>query len=252
MTARCGAPGRARRDRVASELLGPGATDLAGSVAHEAAGNPFFIGELVKYVQITGKGSLGSVRLDDVIGARKAQLSEAGRRILALVSLAGEPITRRALGAAAGVSSAELAKEAGPLRTLHFIRGEGTRGEDLVEPYHDRLRETVLGRKGPSERAELHAALARARGGIGEIAEVAQRDRDMRVLRTEAGLAQGERALVDGTRLDHAPQPTSASQRADPRPPQPLGLASLAGERSFGARFPTRRAQFLGRGRGHV
>ncbi len=47
--------------------------------------------DAVQYVQTTGKGSLGGVRLDDVIGERIAQLSEAGGRILELVSLAGEP-----------------------------------------------------------------------------------------------------------------------------------------------------------------
>jgi serine/threonine protein kinase len=155
---------------LAWDLLGGEDAGLAAEVAAEASYNPFFIGELSQYVRTVEKGShrMGSVRLDELIAQRVAQLSGTQRRILELVALAGEPLTRRALGSAVGVPPSELNREAGSLRMQRFLRGVGTRGDHRLEPYHDRVRNAVLAALAEDARRLRHRALALALEEWGE------------------------------------------------------------------------------------
>jgi hypothetical protein len=145
---------------LAAGLLGQ--NELAIEIAREAGGNPFFIGELVQYLQTSDRNRLGGVRLDQVIAHRIAQLSPTGRKLLQLVALAGEPISRRALSSALGCSPKEIADEAGVLRTLRFIRAAGALSEERVEPYHDRIRDAALASLDDDTRRAWHRALALA------------------------------------------------------------------------------------------
>jgi hypothetical protein len=145
---------------LAEELLG--SADLAAEIAREARGNPFFIGELVQFVQTVDRSSLGSVRLEEVIAQRISQLSDPGRRLLQLVALAGDPVGRQTLASALGLSPADVATEAGVLRTLHFIRASGALAEERVEPYHDRVRDAALAGLDDDMRRGHHRALALA------------------------------------------------------------------------------------------
>ncbi len=155
---------------LARTLLGPEAEDLAPRVAHEAASSPFFIGELVQWVLSARDraAALSDLRLDRVIGERVARLPEAARRLVELVSLAGEPITRRTAAIAARLGPSELAEEVGILRTLGFLRAPGGRAEDRIEPFHDRVRTAVVEAL-PAERGRAHhRALALAHEHWGE------------------------------------------------------------------------------------
>jgi serine/threonine protein kinase len=145
---------------LAAGLLG--GRDLAVEVAREAGGNPFFICELVQYLQGNERAQLGALRLDEVIGQRIGQLSAASRRLLQLVALAGEPISRHALASALGLSPQQIADEAGVLRTLRFIRAAGTLSEERVEPYHDRIRDAALASLDDDSRRACHRVLALA------------------------------------------------------------------------------------------
>ncbi len=128
--------------RLADELLGGEDEGLAREVAREAGGNPFYIGELVRYVQSGDHAALGSLRLEEVIARRMAQLSETGRRILQLVALAGEPITPPAPGAGPRAPAA----------------GGGGGGADPPPRPRGRDRWRARGVR-PGERRPAHAAL---------------------------------------------------------------------------------------------
>jgi hypothetical protein len=150
---------------LAGELLGPEAGARASAVAAESGGNPFFLGELVRYLQTVEHAELGALRLDDVLAGRLAQLSAPGRRLLELVALAGEPIAARTLDSAfgAGASGADLDvdvdSETRALTRLRFLRSAG---EERLEPYHDRVRDAVRGALGDETRRAHHRALALA------------------------------------------------------------------------------------------
>jgi tRNA A-37 threonylcarbamoyl transferase component Bud32 len=146
---------------LAAMLLGTAEGELASEVAREAGGNPFFIGELVQYVQTLDRTKLGAVRLDELIAERIGQLTPTSRALLQLVALAGQPIARKTLATALGNPS-QLTSEAGVLRTLRFIRSAGALSDELVEPYHDRVRDAALASLDDETRRAHHRALALA------------------------------------------------------------------------------------------
>ncbi len=147
---------------LATDLLDPEDTALAPRIAAEAAGNPFFIGQLAQYIQTVEQLETGEIRLEEVIRQRIARLSFSARLVLELVALAGEPISRRGLARASGLSAGDLGREIGLLRTLHFARTNGMRMEDSVELYHDRVRLAVVGGLSDPVKREHYLALALA------------------------------------------------------------------------------------------
>jgi two-component system sensor kinase len=118
--------------------------ELAGKIARESRGWPFFVWELAQHVQDTPEIADQSLELDEVIWARVNRLPAEARRLLELVAVTGRPIPAleayQAIGElATGQSS--LAQ----LRTRNFIRTSESEDEDtIVETYHDRIRESVV------------------------------------------------------------------------------------------------------------
>ena len=130
---------------LATRLLGPDDARLARRVAAEAAGNPFFIGQLAHFLQSVDSAQVGEIGLDELLAQRIAGLSETARRVIELVAVAGEPVTRRVLARSAALAPAELTREIGVLRTLNFLRSRGMRMTDEVEVFHDRVRHAAAG-----------------------------------------------------------------------------------------------------------
>jgi len=148
---------------LARTLLGSRSTaTLAAEVAREGRGNPFLITTLARHLEESAPAEhdvLGEVSLEDALRTRLARLPEAARLLLELVCLAGVPVEERVVARAARRDDQGTLKL---LRAAHLVRSlEGERSEALV-PYHDRVRETVLGFVEPARRPALHAALAAA------------------------------------------------------------------------------------------
>jgi eukaryotic-like serine/threonine-protein kinase len=141
---------------------------LADEVAREAEGSPFFVGELVRYAQrhtedpeipVTESGS--SVSLDSVIRHRLAELPAEARSLLEVIAVAGGSVSQGiALGVAMGDRPDRDALSR--LRAESLVRLQGSRDEDPVEIYHDRIRETALRSIERANLAEIHLALGRA------------------------------------------------------------------------------------------
>ena len=160
-------PAEARE--LATALLGndsPAATVSPEEIARESRGNPFFIDELVRHARagealldISGSDTGGhGVRLEEVIRARLLRVPEAARRLLEVVAVAGCPLDREIARQASGLENEE--PSLGLLRANHLLRGARSGGEERIETYHDRIRETVV--SGLSERVleEIHQKLA--------------------------------------------------------------------------------------------
>jgi eukaryotic-like serine/threonine-protein kinase len=144
---------------LAEHLLGgrDGAHAMAESVASESGGSPFFVGEMVRYLRATGAAT-PAPSLEHVIESRIAQLPDDARRLLEVVALVGQPLAQGLAARAADVSlDAALAN----LRAAHLLRSHGARERDLVETYHDRIRETVVAGLGDREH-EVRQSLATA------------------------------------------------------------------------------------------
>ncbi len=156
---------RAESEALARALLGSYRSDVEAEgawIAKESGGNPFFIGELSRHLRsgIRVLHGPGEQTLDAYILFRVGALPEAARIILETLALAGHPVEWDVLRRACRIEPAG-AEALTPLRAGHLIRARGAHGM-LLEPYHDRIRQSVL-RGFPEAKARaLHLALAKA------------------------------------------------------------------------------------------
>ena len=148
-------------------LLGdeaPKARSHAAAIAREAGGSPFLVIELVRHVQIGDDPASGpelgeEPTLDRVVMNRVSRLPEEARRLLEVIAVSGRPLST----VDARQSAALAADDRGALAILRsgrLIRGTGPAELDVIESYHDRIRETVVAHLDPTTRAQHHRRLA--------------------------------------------------------------------------------------------
>jgi tetratricopeptide (TPR) repeat protein len=152
--------------QLAESLLGAAAAHggdgvRAGAVAVEAAGHPMFIEALVRH-RLEHPDANGTVRLDEALVARSETLGPEARRLLDFVCVAGGPVQQEVCAHAAGVPFGDFVSQVATLRSASLVKTHGARRADAVEPYHDRVRESVVARLGAEERRDLHARLGKA------------------------------------------------------------------------------------------
>ena len=131
----------------------------AEAIAREANGHPFFVEQLVRYARDGGPSDGQPLTLEQALHARVERLPSEARDILRVVAVAGRlPEQDLALQAAHVASNGPGALA--QLRSHSLIRTTGPRGNDLVEPYHDRIRQSVVDGLAPDVLRAVHAALA--------------------------------------------------------------------------------------------
>ncbi len=147
---------------------------LAQRIARESGGNPFFVAELVRYVEhaldlsaedsavIHTFDTLDSSRmtLEGLILSRLDGLPPPAVRLLERVAVAGRPLAVEDALQAAHLETAARSSLA-RLRSVHLIRIRRSRDYEEIETYHDRVREAVTGALGAADRARAHQELAR-------------------------------------------------------------------------------------------
>lgn len=136
----------------------------AHAIATDTGGHPLFIHELVQHL-VLGGDQRGLVQIEDAIMARVERLEPASRSIVHLVALAGKPLFQDVIARASGIEFEEFAQRGAQLRVANLARISGARRHDYIEPYHDRVREAVLGTLEPDQRSDLHRRLALALEG---------------------------------------------------------------------------------------
>ena len=141
-------------------------------IARESGGNPLFIHELARSVLAGGEpaaereqpengGRAAETTLDAVIGRRVARLPEDARCLLEIVCVSGCPVERSVARRAAAIDTDEQSAVA-ILRAGRLIRAAGTGGQEEIETYHDRIRETVVAHLPPERLKGHHRSLATA------------------------------------------------------------------------------------------
>jgi tetratricopeptide (TPR) repeat protein len=144
--------------RALAERLGPalaGRVDVARA-AREAGGHPMFLCELIRHLD-TGAAS---ATLDDAILARAELLDTDAMGLLQTICVAGAPISFEVAMSASRLDAMTLPRAAAALRVANLAR-EIHRGRALaLEPYHDRVREAVVGRLDEGSKISLHGRLA--------------------------------------------------------------------------------------------
>lgn len=127
----------------------------AAAIAREAGGHPMFIAELSRF-SAERRSSAGN--LDEALWARACDASAAARKLLHIVVVDGGALPRSIAVAACGLDPDTAADAIGELRGARLIR----EGDAVIEPYHDRVREALVGRLPRGERRALHLVLANA------------------------------------------------------------------------------------------
>jgi hypothetical protein len=152
---------RAHALDLAERMLGVDSA-AAAALAEESGGHPLFLRELVLHRRLhEASGGATSLRLDEALWRRVEGVAPAGRRLLSAVALAGR-LTQDVAARALGLAPAEYADHASELRGASLVRTSGRRGSDAIEPYHDRVREAVVGHLSPEARRALHLGVAHA------------------------------------------------------------------------------------------
>ncbi|RMH44376.1 MAG: hypothetical protein D6689_02475 [Deltaproteobacteria bacterium] len=156
---------------LARRLLGRDARDLADAIAAEAGGNPYFVRALAAFVRASGRGASLSVALDDVLHARARDLGADCRALVELVCAAGEPVSERVLAASTGRGVRDVRADLAGLQRADLVVAAGA--ADIVEPFHDRVRQAFVGAAGAERLRQLHRSLAVALDRTGEGGDLA-------------------------------------------------------------------------------
>ncbi len=206
---------------LAGQLLGENATapTVAETVARESGGNPFFVWQLVQAVR-AGDTDL---TLDGLIWRRVSALPDGPRKLLQVVAVAGHPLDPEVALRAAGLGDegrdSLIGLQAADVRLLRA----GPEGQQGVETYHDRIRETVVAHLTQEERRDHHLRLA--------IALEACRQADPEVLAVHyEGAEDWERASLYAARAAERAVEALAFARAANLYRRALDLAPLSAE----------------------
>jgi serine/threonine protein kinase len=149
--------------RLAADLLGGGAKEgLADRIASESGGSPFFVGELVRYVRSFPNANPNDVRLNTVLRERLHTLDSGALRLLQITALAGRPIAQEIAFRASALDGDERSAALSVLRAGSLVRAQGTRADDRVECFHDRIRDAAVASIDAEALSARHSELARA------------------------------------------------------------------------------------------
>jgi tetratricopeptide (TPR) repeat protein len=148
---------------LASDVLGARHDlELAASIARETRGHPLFVQALAEHAKSHGGIESGALRLEDALVARVAEVPPEARRVLELLSVAGAPLPARTITLAAELDPSAYATHVASLRVARLVRTPSGDPEGQIEPYHDRVRETVLARLETADRRARHGSIAEA------------------------------------------------------------------------------------------
>lgn len=143
----------------------PVTEERSREILQESAGSPLLLSELVRFATRTaGAGEIAKptagVLVSEMIRHRAETLSPTARRLLEVLSVAGEPVSRTLLYHAVEGAGEDPARETALLIRDHLVRlTAGPQGSEL-EPFHDQVREAVLSWLSPAELRTLHSHLA--------------------------------------------------------------------------------------------
>jgi serine/threonine protein kinase len=132
---------------------------VADALARESGGDPFLIDRLTRWVHEYG-GQGVDVSFTHVMRHELGELAPDARRALELIAVSGRPVREQAVARAAGLEQMDLVLPV--LRARWLVRRSGTRELELVEIFHDRIREAVLATLSDAEQRAAHLALGDA------------------------------------------------------------------------------------------
>jgi hypothetical protein len=148
----------------------PASLELCRKLASDTRGIPFLLSELVRQLKrprrssAFARSSTGAIALAYAIRARVEALPAGARRLLAVLCVAQAPL---ALKSALSVAKLPFDEHTALtlLCTTRLARSRGGRPIETLEPYHERVRESVLQALSADERTALATEIALAAAG---------------------------------------------------------------------------------------
>jgi tetratricopeptide (TPR) repeat protein len=148
---------------LARGMLGDGASaETIDAVVRESGGIPLFVEQLVHAAQIESGGTGARLSFEEVLRRRFSSLSTSGRRLLEHVVVGGQPLPLGAIVTAARIAPEQALQDLVTLRAQQWVRTEGIGKADNIEPFHDRIRESLVASLAPDALRSHHLALALA------------------------------------------------------------------------------------------
>ncbi len=152
---------------LANELVGRAGGEAlrridVDAIANEARGHPLFIDVLARQVASGKAGAHIETRLEDALGAQIYALDDDARQVAEVVALSEAPLPHRVVGKTVGLAPDRVERAVRHLRVARLIAASGVRGDDRVQPYHDRVRGAVTATLAAERRVEIHRAIALA------------------------------------------------------------------------------------------
>jgi eukaryotic-like serine/threonine-protein kinase len=135
------------------------AQQVARVAARESKGSPFLVEELVRSNQSLSRATdsaLSVYTLGQAVAKRLERLPEAGRRLAEFVAVAGRPLALPTLLEACG-EAIRVDEQLDQLVSERLVRVGFRDGLEVLEPSHDRIRETIA-----EQQRDRHGRLARA------------------------------------------------------------------------------------------
>jgi len=133
---------------------------IAEASGRESEGNPFLVEELSR--SSTGRTSAARserLTLEQMIADRLGRLPEEARRMAEIVAVGGRPLPLSAVGDAAEIASTD--DVVALLAMRRFVRTGLRDGREVIEPIHDRVRETIVAMLAEPDLRAHHGRLAR-------------------------------------------------------------------------------------------
>ncbi|HUH05927.1 MAG TPA: protein kinase [Kofleriaceae bacterium] len=129
--------------------------------------SPLFVVELFRYLEEadTGRETVLSLGLDDVLQRRIELLEPAARTMLEVVALSGEPLPLGVLARAAGLRPDDAERAAAVLRVGQLVRVSRSDREPWLVCNHDRLRAVLVESLDDARLTTLHTSTAAALEG---------------------------------------------------------------------------------------
>lgn len=141
-----------------------GEIDVSRLVA-EAGGHPLFLDVLVRHRRAT-PADTGELRLEDAMWWQIQSLDPEERELLELLSVAGRPVIRDVISSSISPNisgdRSSFDRNLASLIGSRLAAAGGNLPSDLIDVFHNRVREAVLGHLAEDHRQRLHLRLALA------------------------------------------------------------------------------------------
>lgn len=134
---------------------------LADSLARESGGNPFFIALFAG--ECAGQGE-GAIRLEGFFERRIQALGRAPLALMRILAVAGRPLEIALAARAAGLED-NLQEALATVRDAQLVSTLRVKGREALEPFHQRVRQSILFSLDDETLRKAHLALAMAMEG---------------------------------------------------------------------------------------